>query len=82
MLLHFIFVMDRDDLGKRANEFEYVTLMGQFYKKWIKDTFSKDVEVQCDEMVAGKQSILNRLAILGLCGLIVPAKDIMRKILP
>jgi hypothetical protein len=61
MLLHFIFVMDRDDLGKRANEFEYVTLMGQFYKKWIKDTFSKDVEVQCDEMVAGKQSILNRL---------------------
>lgn len=61
MLLHFIFVIDKDDLGKRTREFEYVNLMAQFYKKWIKDTFSRDVEVKCDEMVAQKQSILNRL---------------------
>lgn len=66
MLLHFIFVIDKDDLGKRTWEFEYVQEMGQFYKKWIKDTFARDVEVQCDEMVAPKQSLLQRLDISAL----------------
>lgn len=61
MLLHFIFVINKDDLGKRAKEFEYVKLMAQFYKKWIKDTFSRDVDVMYDEMVTHKQSLTNRL---------------------
>lgn len=61
MLIHFIFVIDRDDLGKRTKEFEYVQMMAQFYKKWIRDSFSRDVEVQCDEMVAPKQSLTQRL---------------------
>jgi len=61
MLIHFIFVIDKADLGTRDREFEYVQLMAQFYKKWIKDTFSKDVEVKCDEMVTPKQGLLQRL---------------------
>ena len=36
MLLHFIFVIKENDLGKRDKEFEYVTQMSQFYKEWIK----------------------------------------------
>jgi hypothetical protein len=60
MLLHFIFVIPKDDLGKRSKEFEYVQQMAQFYKNWIKNTFSKDVEVQCDEMIVQKQSLLQR----------------------
>ena len=61
MLLHFVFVIHRDDLGKRDSEFEYVKQMAQFYKKWIKDVFSQDVDIQCDEMVTGKPSILRRI---------------------
>ncbi|CAE6495063.1 hypothetical protein [Candidatus Nitrosotenuis uzonensis] len=61
MLLNFVFVIDKDDLGKRTKEFEYVKLMAQFYKKWVMDTFSIDVEVQCDEMVAHRQGLLSRL---------------------
>jgi hypothetical protein len=58
MLLHFVFVINRDDLGKRDFEFEYVKQMAQFYKKWIKDVFSQDVDIQCDEMITGKASVL------------------------
>ncbi|HWP78709.1 MAG TPA: hypothetical protein VNL34_03555 [Candidatus Nitrosotenuis sp.] len=61
MLLHFIFVIPAQDLGKRAGEFEYVKKMAQFYKKWINDTFSIQVDVQCDEMITQKSSILQRL---------------------
>ena len=60
MLLHFIFVITKDDLGKRSKEFDYVQQMAQFYKKWIKETFSKDVDVQCDEMITQKPSLLQR----------------------
>lgn len=35
--------------------------MSQFYKKWIKNTFSLDIEVQCDQMIVPKQSLLRRL---------------------
>lgn len=66
MLLHFVFVINRDDLGKRDSEFEYVKSMAQFYKKWIKDVFSVDVDVQCDEMVTGKASILRKIDISAL----------------
>jgi hypothetical protein len=61
MLLHFVFVIRREDLGKRDFEFEYVKQMAQFYKKWVKDVFSQDVDIQCDEMVTDKAGILKRL---------------------
>ena len=61
MLLHFIFVIKESDLGKRDKEFEYVKQMSQFYKKWIKDNFSKDFEVQSDVMITKKSSILKKL---------------------
>jgi hypothetical protein len=61
MLLHIIFVITKDDLGKRSKEFEYVQKMAQFFKKWIKDTFSVDVDIKCDEMVTQKQGLLRRL---------------------
>lgn len=61
MLLHFIFLVTREDLDGRSKEFEYIQQMGQFYKKWIHDTFSVDVDVQCDEMIVPKQGLLRRL---------------------
>ncbi|QLH09483.1 hypothetical protein [Candidatus Nitrosotenuis sp. DW1] len=66
MLLHFVFVINKDDLGKRDSEFEYVKSMAQFYKKWIRDVFSEDVDVQCDEMITGKASILRKIDISAL----------------
>lgn len=61
MLLHFIFVIKENDLGKRDKEFEYVTQMSQFYKEWIKNNFSKDVEVQSDEMITKPNGLLQKL---------------------
>jgi len=61
MILHFIFVIKEEDRGKRQFEFEYVKKMGQFYKKWIKDKFDKDYEVQCDELITTPRNILQRL---------------------
>ncbi len=66
MLLHFVFVINRDDLGKRDSEFEYVKSMAQFYKKWIKDVFSEDVDIQCDVMATGKASLLRKIDISAL----------------
>ncbi len=63
MLLHFIFVIKEEDLEKRKQEFEYVKKMAQFYKIWIKKNFSKDFEVQCDEMITKRRSIFQRLDI-------------------
>src|SRR5438128_5517419 len=51
MLVHFIFVVKEDELGKRSWEFEYVSKMTQFYKKWIVETFSKKVDVLSDQMI-------------------------------
>ena len=51
MLLHFIFVIKETEHGKRDKEFEYVKQMSKFFKEWIKKNFSKDFEVQSDEMV-------------------------------
>lgn len=50
MLVHFVFVVKRQDLEKRSWEFDYVTRMAQFYKIWIDRTFSKKIEVQTDQM--------------------------------
>jgi len=61
MILHFIFVIKEEDRGKRQFEFEYVKKMGQFYKKWIKDKFDKDYEVQCDELITTPRNILQRI---------------------
>ena len=63
MLVHFIFVVKDSDLNTRKNEFEYVKKMAQFFKVWIKDNFSEDVDIQCDEMITAKRSILQRLDI-------------------
>jgi len=51
MLLHFIFLVKEDELEKRSWEFEYVSKMAQFYKKWIAETFSKQVDVLADQMI-------------------------------
>ena len=51
MLLHFIFVVKEEELEQRKWEFRYVEKMAGFYKSWIKNTFSKDVEIQTDEMI-------------------------------
>ena len=61
MLLHFIFLLTKDELAQRAKEFEYIKQMAQFYKKWIHDTFSVVYDIQCDEMIVPKQSLLRRL---------------------
>jgi len=50
MLVHFIFVVKKQDLDKRTWEFEYIVQMAQFYKIWIEKTFSKKIEVQADQM--------------------------------
>ena len=41
MILHFIFVVKEEDREKRKLEFEYVKQMGNFYKVWIKEKFSR-----------------------------------------
>jgi hypothetical protein len=51
VLLHFIFVVKEDELEQRKWEFEYITKMAQFYKKWIEDAFSQKMDVQADEMI-------------------------------
>ena len=61
MLLHFIFVIKEEDLGKRKKEFEYVKQMAKFFQKWIKENFSEDFDIQCDEMITKPRSILQKL---------------------
>lgn len=61
MLVHFIFLVKQDELEDRAKEFEYVQQMAQFYKKWIQKTFARDVDVQSDQMIIQKRSILQRI---------------------
>ena len=61
MLLHFIFVVKEEDLQDRKKEFEYVQQMAKFFQKWIKETFSEDFDVQCDEMITKPRSILQKL---------------------
>ena len=61
MLLHFIFVVKEEDLQVRKKEFEYVKQMAKFFQKWIKEIFSEDFDVQCDEMITKPRSIIQRL---------------------
>ena len=61
MILHFIFVIKEEDRDKRQFEFEYVKKMGEFYKRWIKEKFGKDYEIQCDELITKPRGILQRL---------------------
>ena len=61
MLLHFIFVIKDTDLGKRDKEFEYVKQMANFYKKWIKEKFSIEFDIKCDQMITKPRKILQRL---------------------
>lgn len=63
MLLHFIFLVKEEDLEKRKKEFEYVKAMAQFFQVWIKEKFSKDFEIKCDEMISKKRNIFQRLGI-------------------
>ena len=61
MLLHFIFVIKEEDLQKRKHEFEYIKKMAIFFQKWIKENFSKDFDIKCDEMITKPRSILQKL---------------------
>jgi len=61
MILHFIFVIKDTDLGKRDKEFEYIKQMANFYKKWIKEKFSIEFDIKCDEMITKPRRILQRL---------------------
>ena len=61
MLLHFIFVVKEDDLQNRKKEFEYVKQMSKFFQKWIKETFSEDFDIKCDEMTTKPRRIIQRL---------------------
>jgi hypothetical protein len=61
MILHFIFVIKEEDRDKRQFEFEYIKKMGEFYKRWIKEKFGKDYEIQCDELITKPRGILQRL---------------------
>lgn len=63
MLIHFIFLVKEDELAERTEEFEYVQEMAQFYKKWIKETFARDVDVHSDQMIIQKRRILQRIDI-------------------
>ena len=58
MLLHFIFVIKEEELDERRSEFEYVKQMAKFFQVWIKQKFSKDFEIKCDEMITKPRSIL------------------------
>jgi len=60
MLVHFIFVVKKQDLEKRDWEFEYIKQMAQFYKMWVEKTFLKKIEVQADQMPV-TQSLFHRI---------------------
>ena len=66
MILHFIFVIKDSDLDKRNQEFEYIKRMAIFYKKWIKEKFSLDFDVKCDQMITKPRRIFQRLDIHSL----------------
>ena len=61
MILHFIFVVKKEDLGKRKPEFEYIKQMGNFYKVWIKEKFGKDFDVRCDELITKPRRFFQKL---------------------
>ena len=61
MLLHFIFVIKEEELNERSIEFEYVEQMADFFQVWIKEKFSKDFEIQCDQLITQPRSILQKL---------------------
>ena len=61
MLLHFIFVIKEEDLEERKKEFEYVKQMAKFFQKWIKEVFSEDFEIECDEMITKPRRLIQRL---------------------
>ena len=61
MLLHFIFVIKEEELEERKAEFEYVKQMAKFFQIWIKEKFSKNFEIKCDEMITQPRSILQKL---------------------
>lgn len=54
-------MIKEEEREERRSEFEYVERMGNFYGHWIRDTFAKDVEVTCDEMIVGKRGMLERI---------------------
>ena len=66
MLVHFIFLVKEDELEKRSWEFEYVSKMAQFYKKWIAENFSKQVDVLSDQMIVGSGRSFNLVNIPAL----------------
>ena len=66
MLLHIIFVIKKEELDKRKKEFNYVQNMSKFFQKWIKENFSEEYDIRCDEMITESRSILQKLDIHNL----------------
>ena len=66
VLVHFIFVVKQDEFEKRSWEFEYISQMAQFYKLWIEKTFSKQVDVQSDQMLVKSSRLFNRIDVNSL----------------
>lgn len=66
MLLYFIFLIPKQELEKRNEEFEYVKKMSQFYKKWIEDKFSVRLDIACDQMISHKTGFLRKLDVSNL----------------
>ena len=50
----------RDELETRNVEFEYVKEMAQFFKTWIRDSFGRDFEIKCDQMVTERTNIMEK----------------------
>ena len=61
MLLHFIFVVQADEIQKRQAEFEYVKKMAKFYKSWIWEKFKIHYDVEYDQLVTRTRSVLQRI---------------------
>ena len=61
MLLHFIFVIPKEELEQRKGEFSYVQQMAKFFQSWIEEKFSKKFEVKTDIMVTQPRGLFQRL---------------------
>lgn len=61
MLLHFIFMVKKEELELRKDEFVYIEKMAKFFKFWIKKEFEIDMDVKSDMMITNSRSFLRRL---------------------
>lgn len=60
MLLHFIFLVERDEIESRTDEFNYSVKMARFFKSWIMDCVGRELDVRCDRMAVDRRGIWER----------------------